>query len=92
MSYFEYNVLFILITKQSSVFFLVYQNGESAKSKMVIVWSKCHDMKNNISPLCFLFVWFFFLVFVFDFVFDVLFCFVFSFSSPSADYNVLEKF
>ena len=30
---FEYNVLFILITKQSSVFFLVNQNGESAKSK-----------------------------------------------------------
>ena len=33
MSCFEYIILFILITKQSSVNFLVNQNGESAKSK-----------------------------------------------------------
>ena len=33
MPSFEYIILFIFITKQSSANFLVYQNGESAKSK-----------------------------------------------------------
>ena len=69
---------------------------------MVIVKSKCRDMKNNISHLfsetniafvclfvcLFVFVFFVFVLFLF---FVCLFCFVFLLLS-SADYNVLEKF
>ena len=51
MSCFEYIILFIPITKQSSVKLFSAPKRRKCKNKMVIVWSKCPDMKNNVSPL-----------------------------------------
>ena len=51
MSCFEYIILFILITKQSSVKKFSAPKRRKCKIKVVIVWSKCRDMKNNVSPL-----------------------------------------
>ena len=51
MSCFEYIILFILITKQSSVKLFSAPKWRKCKNKIIIVWSKCRDMKNNVSPL-----------------------------------------
>ena len=48
---FEYVILFILITKQSPVILFRAQKQRTRKIRMAIVWSKWHDMKNDVSPL-----------------------------------------
>ena len=51
MSCFEYIISFILVTKQSSVKIFRAPERRMCENKMVIVWSKCHSMNNNVSPL-----------------------------------------
>ena len=90
-SCFEYNVLFILITKQSSVFFYCTKT-EKVRNQNGHCLVKMSRHEKIMFRLYVLFVCLLVgCLFLFLFV---LFCFVlfFSFSSPSVDYNVLEKF